>query len=154
MRYAVGLHLLGSVIWVGGMFFAYLILRPSAGALDAAVRLALWRGALGRFFVWVWVCVAVVLASGFAMLFIAFGPTALAPAYVRVMMTLGIVMAAIFLYVYFAPWRDFRRALATADTMGAQRSLGEIRLLVAINLVLGLVTAVVGASGPYFYQNE
>jgi uncharacterized membrane protein len=151
MRYAVALHVLGTVVWVGGMFFAYLILRPSAGSLDAAVRFALWRQVLHRFFIWVWVCVAVMLASGFAMLFIAFGSTALAPGYVRLMMTLGILMAAIFFYVYFAPWRDYRRALLDADATRAQKSLSEIRLLVAVNLILGLATAVIGASGPYFF---
>jgi uncharacterized membrane protein len=151
MRYAVALHVLGTLIWVGGMFFAYLILRPSTASLEAAVRLALWRAVLGRFFAWVWVCVAVMLASGFAMLFIAFGSTGLAPSYARLMMTLGIVMAAIFLYVYFAPWRDFRRALSDADATRAQKSLGEIRLLVAVNLMLGLATAVIGASGPYVF---
>jgi uncharacterized membrane protein len=151
MPYAVALHVLGSVIWVGGMFFAYLILRPSTGSLDPTARLALWRGVLSRFFIWVWVCVVVMLATGFAMLFIAFGSTVLAPSYVRLMMTLGVVMAAIFFYVYFAPWRDFRRALANADAIRAQKSLAEIRLLVAVNLILGLVTAVVGASGPYVF---
>jgi uncharacterized membrane protein len=149
MRYAIGLHLLGAVVWVGGMFFAHLILRPSAGALETAARLALWRGVLGRFFGWVWVCVAVVLGSGFAMLYVAFGSAELAPGYARLMMTLGIVMAAIFGYVYFGPWRDFRRALSTADVPRAQSSLREIRLLVTVNLILGLLTAIVGASGPY-----
>jgi uncharacterized membrane protein YfcA len=67
------------------------------------------------------------------------------------MMTLGIVMAAIFLYVYFAPWRDFRRALAAADAARIQASLREIRWLVAINLILGLATGVIGASGPYVF---
>ena len=151
MRYAVGLHLLGTLIWVGGMFFAYLILRPSAGPLEAGARLRLWRAVLGRFFVWVWICVVVMLASGFAMLYIAFGSTGLAPTYVRVMMTLGIIMAGIFGYAYLVPWRDFRRALAQADPARAQASLQEIRLLVALNLALGLATAVIGASGPYFY---
>ena len=151
MRYAIGLHLLGTLVWVGGMFFAYVVLRPSVASLDPAVRLALWRGVLGQFFAWVWICVVVMLASGFAMAFIAFGSTGLAPGYVRLMMTLGILMAALFLYVYFAPWRDFRRALADANATRAQASLREIRWLVAINLILGLATAVIGASGPYVF---
>jgi uncharacterized membrane protein len=150
MRYAIGLHLLGAVLWVGGMFFAHTILRPSAAALDAPVRLALWRAVLGRFFAWVWACLAVLLATGFAMLFIAFGSLQFAPLYARLMMTLGIVMAVIFVYVYLAPWQDFRRAVSSADTRRAQSSLRQIRLLVALNLVLGVVTAVLGASGPYY----
>ncbi len=149
MRYAVALHVLGAVVWVGGMFFAYMVLRPSVGPLDVAVRLALWREALGRFFVWVWICVAVMLGSGFAMSSIAFGSAMLAPTYARLMMTLGIVMAAIFVYVYFGPWSDFRRALSRGDPTGAGKRLREIRVLVAVNLILGLLTVIVGASGPY-----
>ena len=33
MPVGIALHTLAAVIWVGGMFFAYLVLRPSAGAL-------------------------------------------------------------------------------------------------------------------------
>ncbi len=132
------------------MFFAHLILRPSAGALDAPLRLALWRGVLGRFFGWIWVCLIATLASGFAMLFIAFGSTQFAPGYARLMMTLGIVMAVIFIYVYLAPWRDLQRALSRADATRAEACLREIRLLVTVNLILGLVTVIVGAGGPYF----
>jgi uncharacterized membrane protein len=149
MRYAIGLHLLGALIWVGGMIFAYFILRPSAALLDATVRLALWRAVLGRFFAWVWASLVVLLGTGFAMLYIAFGSMQFAPLYVRLMMTLGIVMAVIFVYVYLAPWQDLRRALSNADTQRAERSLREIRLLVAVNVILGVVTAVLGASGPY-----
>jgi uncharacterized membrane protein len=31
----IALHVLAVVVWVGGMFFAYLVLRPSAGALQS-----------------------------------------------------------------------------------------------------------------------
>lgn len=33
MTLAITLHLLATVIWVGGMFFAYMALRPVAGSL-------------------------------------------------------------------------------------------------------------------------
>ena len=36
-------HILAAVIWVGGMFFAHMVLRPSAGLLDSPTRLALWE---------------------------------------------------------------------------------------------------------------
>ena len=41
---ALALHMLGAVVWVGGMFAAYLCLRPAAGSLEAPQRLRLWRG--------------------------------------------------------------------------------------------------------------
>jgi len=47
------LHVLAAVIWVGGMFFAHMVLRPSAGPLEPAVRLSLWSRVFPRFFFWV-----------------------------------------------------------------------------------------------------
>ena len=52
------LHILAAVIWVGGMFFAWMILRPALGAsLEAPQRLQLWSAVFPRFFVWVWLAV-------------------------------------------------------------------------------------------------
>src|SRR5690606_1619191 len=49
------LHILAAVIWVGGMFFAYMALRPAMGAtLDPESRPRLWLHTLDRFFRWVW----------------------------------------------------------------------------------------------------
>ena len=39
MAFAIAIHTLAAAIWVGGMFFAYMVLRPSAGPLEAPVRL-------------------------------------------------------------------------------------------------------------------
>jgi hypothetical protein len=54
MTFGLSVHNLAVVIWVGGMFFALVVLRPSAGHLDPAVCLALWERVLQRFFVWSW----------------------------------------------------------------------------------------------------
>src|SRR6185437_715526 len=45
-------HVLSAVVWVGGMFFAHQMVRPSVAPLDAPVRLALWRRIFERFFAW------------------------------------------------------------------------------------------------------
>ena len=43
MGIALLLHLLGVVVWVGGMFFAYMALRPvAATVLGPPLRLGLW----------------------------------------------------------------------------------------------------------------
>jgi uncharacterized membrane protein len=151
-RMIVGLafHIVAAVIWVGGMFFAYVVLRPSTGPLEPTVRLPLWHRVFSRFFLWVWLSVAVLLGSGFAIVFLGFGGFATVGAYVRVMMALGILMMAIYTYLYSVPWQRFRRAVSTADWAVAERHINQIRRLVGSNLVLGLATVVIGGSGRYY----
>ena len=150
MPVGIALHTLAAVIWVGGMFFAYLILRPSAGSLEPAIRLPLWERVFSRFFPWVWLSIAVLLASGFSMIFMGLGGFTAVGIYVDAMMALGIVMMAIYAHLYFAPWKRFRRAVASGDWPGAAKELGQIRRIVAVNLTLGLVTVLIGAGGRYF----
>ena len=52
---ALALHILGAVVWVGGMFAAYMCLRPAAGPLDPPVRLKLWSAFFQKFFPFVWI---------------------------------------------------------------------------------------------------
>jgi uncharacterized membrane protein len=147
---ALTLHVLAAIVWVGGMFFAYVILRPASGPLDPPVRLLLWSRVLGGFFLWVFAAIVLLLASGFGMIFGVFGGFAGAGLHIQLMMGIGILMMLIFLHLYFAPWRRFRAAVARQDWAEAGRQLGQIRLIVAANLALGLVTAAIGASGRYW----
>ncbi len=149
MLIGLAFHILGAVIWVGGMFFAYVVLRPSAGPLEPAVRLSLWDRVFSRFFLWVWLCVIALLVSGLAMVFVGLGGFARVGAYVQAMMTLGIVMILIFVYVYFAPWQRFHRAVAAADWPAAAQAIERIRRLIGVNVLLGLLTVIVGGSGRY-----
>src|SRR5215469_10411223 len=103
---AVIAHVLSAVVWVGGMFFALLMLRPASGPLDPPVRLALWRRVLAGFFPWVIAAIVLLLVSGFT-LFLGGYATG---AYVQVMMTIGIVMMLIFFHLYFAPWKRLQAA--------------------------------------------
>jgi len=144
------LHILGAVVWVGGMFLAYVVLRPAADPLEPPVRLALWRRVLERFFPWVWASIVALLASGYGMLFLALGGFGGAGVHVHVMNLIGLIMMALFLHLYFAPWRRMRRALEAGDNAAAAQQLGQIRTIVAINLGLGLITSVIGASGRYW----
>ncbi len=125
MIIGLAFHIVAAVIWVGGMFFAYVVLRPGMSPLEPAIRLPLWHRVFSRFFLWVWLSIAVLLASGFAMVFLGFGGFATVGAYVRVMMALGIVMMAIYTYLYFVPWRRFRRAVSTAT--GLRRASTSVR---------------------------
>jgi uncharacterized membrane protein len=146
----VAFHAVAAVVWVGGMFFALLVLRPSTGPLDPPVRLALWQRVFSRFFPWVWAAVLVLLVSGFAMVLWGFGGFAKIGMYVHLMMGIGILMMLIYAHLYFAPWSRFRRAVAASDWPTAGKNIEQIRLLVTINLILGLITVVIGAAGRYY----
>ena len=146
MPILVTLHVLAAVVWVGGMFFAYMVLRQSAGPLEPAVRFALWHRVFSRFFPWVWACIVVLLVSGYFMLFHYFGGFAGGGWHVHVMQATGITMMLLFLHLFFAPWRRFGHAVEKDASSEAAKQLGHIRRIVAINLVLGLVTVIVGAS--------
>ena len=132
------LHLLGAVIWVGGMFFALLVLRPSLAVLDPAQRLALHRKVFRRFFLIVWHVMPIMLATGFAMLFVVYGGFAGAQWNVNLMMLLGLVMSALFVGLFFGPWAALRRADDAA-------AIDRIRRLIQANLVLGLIVVIVAA---------
>lgn len=142
-------HVLGAVVWVGGMFFAYMALRPAAGeALEPPQRLKLWSGTLRRFFNWVWFAVVLLLASGFYLTYQLGGFNA--PAYVYFMMAIGIVMMLIFAHVFFAPFKRLKRGVESQDWKAAGAALNQIRILVAVNLFLGLIviaTATLGKAG-------
>jgi uncharacterized membrane protein len=143
-------HVLSAIVWVGGMFFAYVVLRPVAGELEPGARLSLWRDVFARFFPWVWASVLGLLASGYGMLLFGLGGFTRAGVYVHVMNAIGLLMMALFLHLYFAPWRRLQRALDQGDQAMAARQLGQIRTIVLVNLTLGLITAAIGASGRYW----
>lgn len=143
-------HVLGAIVWVGGMFFAYMILRPVTAEIEGPERLRLWCQVLGRFFPWVWASVLALLASGYLMLFWGMGGFAGAGVHVHIMQLLGWIMVLLFLHLYFAPWRRLRQALDEGDTSTAASNLNQIRMTVAVNLTLGLLTSAIGASGRWW----
>ncbi|WP_298136672.1 CopD family protein [Acidiferrobacter sp.] len=149
MSYLIAIHGLFAVLWVGGMFFAYMILRPAAQPLEAAQRLSLWARTFGRFFPWVWGAVVVLPVSGYYLAITRFGGMAALPPFINIMQVLGIVMILLYLHIFFAPYRRLRQGVVAGDFVKAGHALGQIRRLVAINMVLGLITifiALVGAN--------
>ena len=70
----ISLHALAAVIWVGGMFFAYMALRPvAAQLLEPPIRLELWSQTLAQFFPWVWLAVIALPATGYWIIFAVYG---------------------------------------------------------------------------------
>ena len=130
------LHLAAAILWLGGMGFVLLALRPAATAtLAPPQRLPLMAAVMRRFFVVVWICIFVLLITGVAMLAIT-GLRGAAPGW-RAMFGIGLVMFAVFAYLSFVPFRRLRRAVAAQDwpTGGAQ--IRQIASLVVLNFVLG-----------------
>lgn len=147
MPLALVLHVLAVVLWVGGMFFAYQILRPAAQSLEPSVRLPLWSRTFARFFPWVWISVIILPVSGYYMIAHQFGGSASLPPFVNAMQGLGWLMILLYLHVFFAPYRRLRRAVITGDLDRAAKALAQIRVLVGINTLLGLITIIVAVAG-------
>jgi uncharacterized membrane protein len=144
---ALSLHVLGVVIWVGGMFFAHMALRPVAlRLLEPAQRLPLWAGVFGRFFPWVWASVSLILGSGLYLL-LAMGGFRTVGWPVHLMFALGLAMTAIFLYIFFSPYRRLKQFVALRDWKGAADALARIRKAVGINLSLGILVILAATAG-------
>jgi len=147
---ALTLHMLSATVWVGGMFAAYMCLRPAAGTLEPPQRLTLWRGFFQKFFPWVWMSVVLLIATGYWMLITYFGGFANTPPYVNIMQALGWLMAVLFAVLFHRPWLRFRRAVDAQDWPAARDQLERIRVIIAINLPLGLIVTVIGGTGRYW----
>jgi uncharacterized membrane protein len=130
------------------MFFAYQILRPvAAGQLEPPARLRLWSGVFSRFFPWVWLFVALLPLTGYWLIFKLYGGMQSVGLHIHLMQGLGWLMILIYLHLFFAPFRRLREAVITEQWPVAGKQLNQIRLLVGINLSLGLLVIAIAAAG-------
>ena len=145
------LHVLAALVWVGGMFFAWMVLRPAAiKALEGHARLKLWVEVFQGFFRWVWVAVVLLPVSGVGMLHMHFNGFEAAPRYVQVMMGLYVVMTALFIRIQALMLPELCTAVAEQDWPAGAGVLGRIRRLVGINLLVGLAVVAIAAARPMF----
>lgn len=138
------LHVLGAVVWVGGMAFSILVLRPSLLVLEPAQRLELHARVFKRFFLIVWYAMPLMIVTGFGMVG-QYGGIAAVQWNVHVMLLTGVVMAVIFVLMFYGPWKRMLTAMATQDRPAATVAADSIRKLVTANLILGTITIVVAA---------
>ena len=151
MIYAIlkTIHVLSIIVWVGGMAFAHLFLRPSVAQLEPAVRLRLMHDVLGRFFKAVLVASLLALASGLWMLgrvakqVVQSGGSFDMPLAWSVMTVLGVAMVAIFMHIRFALYKRLGRAVAASEWSAAGAALAQTRSWVLVNLCLGVLVVVV-----------
>lgn len=145
------LHVLAAMAWVGGMFFAWMVLRPAAvAALEGPPRLKLWLNVFPRFFVWVWLAVVILPISGIGMIQLQFSGFETAPRYVQVMMGLYVVMVALFIRIQGLQLPELRRAVEAEQWAEGAATLGRIRRLVGSNLIIGLLVVAIAAARPTF----
>lgn len=148
---ALALHALAAVIWVGGMFFAFICLRPAAMALDPPVRLRLWANVLSRFFRWVFGSALLLLASGLWMSFQYAGGLHTAGTHIQLMLVLGLAMMLIAAHVYFAPYKRLKRYVGVSNWPEAAKHLKQIRNFIGLNLLLGVAVVLIAAGGRYWH---
>ena len=142
------LHILSAVVWVGGMFFAYMFLRPVAAMqLEPPARLQLWVGVFKKFFPFVWLALLFLPLTGYMMIFDIWGSMSYTPLYIHIMNGLGMVMILIYLHVYFAPFKRLKEAVIKQDWPEGGRNLNIIRKMVGINTLIGLVVIIVASAG-------
>ncbi len=141
-QWALAAHILCAVIWVGGMFFALMVLRPSLSGLEPAQRVAVHNQVFRKFFRVIWHVMPIAIISGYAMIMTLYGGFDRLPWNVNAMQALGWVMAVVFLWVFFGPYRRFRAAASTARAAQAGET---IRKLILANLILGLIVVVIAA---------
>lgn len=148
MAIAVTLHLLGVIVWVGGMFFAHMVLRGVLNnALEPRERLPLMLQVFDGFFPWVWLSVILILSSGYWMLFVVYGTEI--SLWLGFMVAAGTLMAGIFVYIYAIPYRRLGGALKNHDMPQAAAAITSIRRLILFNLSLGLLITVFSLLGKY-----
>lgn len=145
---SIALHVLSVVVWVGGMFFAYVCMRPAAAStLEPPLRLTLWVQTFARFFPFVWLAIIFILLSGYLILFTTWGGFAQSPIYVHIMNAMGIGMMLIFMHVFFAPYKRLREAVSIKDWPEGGKQLAVIRRMVGINLSLGIAVVLIATAG-------
>lgn len=137
------LHVLAVVIWVGGMFFAFMALRPaSAKYLTPEPRLRIWAGVFTCFFPYVWSAIIVILLSGLYMINEYSDSWFDLSLHVTVMTVIGIMMMMIFMYIFFVPFQRLKRAVGAEDWATAGDILAHTRIFVGTNMTLGLINIV------------
>jgi uncharacterized membrane protein len=142
------LHTLAAVVWVGGLFFVHYTLLPSLDGIDRNERFTVLARVVPVFVRWVWASIVVILVTGYGVLLLGYrGGIGGGGIHIDIMQALGLIMIALFGYMDLFPWRLFLRARAAGELDKAESRLGTVRFLIGITLILGLITAAVGATG-------
>ena len=146
---AITAHVLSVIIWVGGMFFGQVAVRPAMRGMDTLAAARFWCVLLGRFLPWAWTAIVVLLASGTYMVFNSFDGFSELPWFVQFMMGVGIFMMMLTGHLSFSAFKKLKRAVAAGDAALAEKPLRQIRVIMDVSLILGLLIVIVVMMGAY-----
>ncbi|HQT43674.1 MAG TPA: hypothetical protein PLD79_06715 [Halothiobacillus sp.] len=140
----ITVHSLAATLWIGGIFFAFMILRPISAQLEPPTRLRLWVNVFRGFFPWVWGFIALLVASGYADLIVRFGLSGFYLPRLLAMQIIGWIMILLFAYLHTILLRRFAAAVDAAYWTEAATVMVPIRRIMATNLFLGLLLIPIG----------
>ena len=137
-------HLLATIVWIGGMFFMLHCLRPAAALLEPPLRLTLLHATMRRFFVAVLAAIVVIAVSGAAMIAMAWAAARRAnlmfnmPLDWYTMIGVFVAMVVVFVHVRWVLFPRLGAAVQAQRWAEGAAAAGAIRWEVMINLVLGI----------------
>jgi uncharacterized membrane protein len=129
----LAVHVISIALWVGGIFYAIAILRPSLGLLDLTQRNSIMLQTMARFFKGLTHAIPTALISGW-LLIMHEGGFANAPWAINAMQAFGIIMTGLFIRLYFGPFQKVRRAIRPQAT-----AFDSIRTQMLVIMVLGFL---------------
>lgn len=142
--YAKLLHLVSGIVWIGGMTFMLLALRPAAlASLEAQPRARLMGEVFKRFYLLVLLSIVALFTTGTHMYTATFRAAKLAtgqgsvPLGWNIMLVFGLVMMLIFGHIYFAGFKKYKRAVAAGDWSLAAKAGSLMHTMTLINFTLG-----------------
>ena len=137
------LHLLAAMFWLGGMATIVLCVRPAAlAALTAPQPIQLLHATLARFLKYVALALAILLLTGIHLYGLRGGMGARWG--IHVMAFGGILMMLVYGHLRFGPFKKLDASVKSQNWAEGKAALGQIRVLVLVNLFLGvLITAAV-----------
>lgn len=147
---ALILHLVAINVWVGGSFFAIIILGRAIKSVEASQQLILWQLVFRRFFTWAWIAVFVLLTSGTWMVYSVYGGFGSIPVYIMLMGIIALLMIGVFIFIYLVPYRQYKLLVQADDVDACLQKLAIIRFAGTLNMILGFCIVIVIGSGPYF----
>lgn len=133
------LHLLSMAYWIGGGFYTALSTRGAAALLEPAQRQTVLLQLFGRYFRTLIPIIPTALLTGW-LLVLHMGGFASLPLPINIMQGLALIMALIFLSLYFGPFQSLRRAIRPQPDL-----FTTVRRRVLLMVCLGILTVLCAA---------